>query len=157
MQREVEAVRAKTDQLPRPLVFCEEWGKPLIASQPWVAELVDAAGGKFIVEPGKQIESDSVAELDPEVLIASWCGAGDRVPLEKIVTQRDWDGINAVHHRRVYCIRDEFLNTPAPTLMKGLRCLTAAIHPDVFAVPVGLRQIAATSASSSGTSTQRVL
>ena len=33
---------------PQPLVYCEEWGKPLIASQPWVAELVAAAGGRFL-------------------------------------------------------------------------------------------------------------
>src|SRR5579864_5313060 len=41
MQRRIDAVRALTAGVKRPLVFCEEWGKPLIASQPWVAELVE--------------------------------------------------------------------------------------------------------------------
>jgi iron complex transport system substrate-binding protein len=157
MQHEIEAVRAKAKDLLKPRVFCEEWGKPLIASQPWVAELVDVAGGRFIVEPGKQIEFEAVAGFDPEILIASWCGAGDRVPLEKIVRQRHWEEMSAAQHRRVYAIRDEFLNTPAPTLLKGLQCLAAAIHPEVFVAPVGLRQIAADWISRSGTSTQRVL
>src|SRR5689334_2909664 len=40
MQREIEALRARVTSEQRPRVFCEEWGKPLIASQPWVAELV---------------------------------------------------------------------------------------------------------------------
>src|SRR5215510_7195354 len=50
MQREIEAVRSKAEHVQRPRVFAEEWGKPLIASQPWVAELVGAAGGEFVGE-----------------------------------------------------------------------------------------------------------
>lgn len=141
MQREIEAVGCRTREAPKPRVFCEEWGKPLIASQPWVAELVEAAGGQFVGEPGKPINAEKVAQLDPDVLIAAWCGAGDRVPLEKIVRQRGWDAIRALQNRRVYAIRDEFLNTPAPTLLKGLHCLAAAIHPELFPQPIGLRQI----------------
>src|ERR1041385_7847524 len=53
MRYEIAQVRAKTSTLTRPLVYCEEWGKPLILSQPWVAELVDAAGGNFFGDPGK--------------------------------------------------------------------------------------------------------
>ena len=43
----------KTVGAERPLVYCEEWGKPLILSQTWVAELVEAAGGRFFGQPGK--------------------------------------------------------------------------------------------------------
>jgi iron complex transport system substrate-binding protein len=43
----------------------------------------------------------------------------------------------------VYCVRDELLNTPAPTLLEGLRALEAAIHPELFPLlPAGLRRIA---------------
>src|ERR1700678_3854529 len=84
MQQRIEDVRARTMGRPRPKVFCEEWGKPLIASQPWVAELVEAAGGEFLGAPGRQISVEEVARMNPEVLIAAWCGAGDRVPLEKM-------------------------------------------------------------------------
>src|ERR1700730_10551862 len=42
MEQRIEQVRARTAGLPRPRVFCEEWGKPLIACQAWVAELVEA-------------------------------------------------------------------------------------------------------------------
>jgi iron complex transport system substrate-binding protein len=40
--------------------------------------------------------------------------------------------MQAVKQDRVYCINDEYLNTPAPTLMHGLRALAAAIHPEHF-------------------------
>ena len=141
MQQQIEHVRARTAGLPRPRVFCEEWGKPLIASQAWVAELVEAAGGEFVGAPGRQISAQDVAGMDPDIVIAAWCGAGDRVPLEKIVLERNWQGTRAARAARVYCIRDEYLNTPAPTLLRGLDALAFAIHPERFAVTEGIRQI----------------
>ena len=139
MKREIEDVRAQAESDGRPRVFCEEWGKPLIASQPWVAELVDAAGGEFIGEPGQQQRFEAILEADPEILIAAWCGAGDRVPLEKITADRGWGQMRAVRSGRVYCISDELLNTPAPTLIQGLKALAAAIHPERFPQSPGLR------------------
>jgi iron complex transport system substrate-binding protein len=141
MQDRIEKVRARTTGLPRPRVFCEEWGKPLIASQTWVAELVEAAGGDFLGAPGRQISFEEVACMDPDILIAAWCGAGDRVPLEKILSDRHWQGTAAGRGLRVYCIRDEFLNTPAPSLLRGMDALAFAIHPEVFACTEGIRQI----------------
>lgn len=141
MQQGIAAVREKTRHRPRPRVFCEEWGKPLIRSQAWVAELVSAAGGEFLGAPGAQTTPDAVLAEDPEVVIAAWCGAGDRVPLEKLVNERYWSSMAAARQGRVFCIRDEFLNTPAPTLLHGLHALAAAIHPEVFPQPPGLRSI----------------
>jgi iron complex transport system substrate-binding protein len=142
MQQEIEAVRAQTDgKNKRPRVFCEEWGKPLITSQGWVAELVAAAGGEFLGDPGSRRPPEAVLADDPEVLIAAWCGAGDRVPLEKLVRDRGWSKMSAVRNGRVFCIRDELLNTPAPTLVGGLRALAAAVHPQHFPQPDGLRCI----------------
>src|SRR6202521_47153 len=173
MQQEIEAVRRQTDGARRPRVFCEEWGeplicsqpwgaelvaaagggagrprgfgeeggKPLICSQPWVAELVAAAGGEFVGTPGKQTSAVAVLSENPDVVVAAWCGAGDRVPLDKIIRDRGWEQMRAAKENRVYCIRDEFLNTPAPTLVQGLRALAAAIHPEDFPQPAGLRCI----------------
>jgi iron complex transport system substrate-binding protein len=146
MQGEIENVRARvnaaqTNGKNRPRVFCEEWGKPLIASQKWVAELVEAAGGEFMGDPGLQRSPESVLRQSPEVWIAAWCGAGDRVPLEKVVRDRGWGKMCAVESGRAYCVRDELLNTPAPTLVFGLRALAAAIHPDYFPQPDGLKCI----------------
>ena len=60
---------------------------------------------------------------------------------ERIVRDRGWQEMPAVRAGRVYCISDELLNTPAPTLVHGLRALAAAIHPDAFPQPEGLRCI----------------
>ena len=132
MQTQIEAFRRKTALLPRKRVFCEEWGKPILTSQPWVAELVAAAGGEFLGKPGAQYSAEEVAQLDPEVIIAAWCGAGDRVPIERIVRERGWSGTTAATNSQLYCISDELLNTPAPTLISGLHGLAITIHPEAF-------------------------
>ena len=141
MREQIERVRSRTRDLPRARVFCEEWGKPLIASQPWVAELIEAAGGESIGTPGTKIDPADVEAAAPEVLIAAWCGAGDRVPLKKLLETRNWHALPAAKAGRVYCVRDEYLNTPAPTLIHGLRALAAAIHPEHFPQVEGLRWI----------------
>jgi iron complex transport system substrate-binding protein len=139
MREEIETVRVTTSGADKPTVFCEEWGKPLIASQPWVAELVEAAGGQFVGTPAAHTTAEAIVAANPDVFIAAWCGAGDRVPLQKIVRDRGWTELKAVQTKRVYCIRDEFLNTPGPTLMQGLRALAYALHPELFAKPSGIR------------------
>jgi iron complex transport system substrate-binding protein len=120
----------------KPLVYCEEWGKPLIHSQGWVAELIKAANGTFLGTPGSHTSAEAIAELaedaQPDVLLFAWCGAGNRVPLERVIEQRNWHHLRAVRDRRVFCIPDEYLNTPAPTLLRGLACIASALYPDLF-------------------------
>jgi iron complex transport system substrate-binding protein len=141
MQASIEDMRRQTATLPSKRVFCEEWGKPIITSQSWVAELVQAAGGEFMGKAGAQCSTEEVARMDPEVIIAAWCGAGDRVPLAKIASGRGWAETAAVRNGQIYCVSDELLNTPAPTLVAGLRALAGAIHPEVFGSQAGLRSI----------------
>src|SRR5262249_2697431 len=141
MQEEIACVRNRTKNLRKPRVFCEEWGKPLIASQPWVAELIEAAGGDFVGNPGVQTTFAAIEFLGAGGLISAWCGGGGRGALEKIIHARSWENVPAVKTGRVYCIRDEYLNTPAPTLVCGLRALAATIHPKCFPHVEGLRCI----------------
>ena len=141
VQQHIAGVRERTAGIPKRRVFCEEWGKPIIASQTWVRELIEAAGGEFVGIPGGQISPEDIFQQDPEIIIASWCGAGDRVPLQKIIADRGWQQTSAARNGRVFCIRDEFLNTPAPTLLQGLGALAFAIHPERFPRTQGIRRI----------------
>ena len=141
MQEEIRLARERTRGLPRRRVFAEEWGKPIIHSQAWIAELVEAAGGEFVGQPGKHTDAATVAAADPDVILAAWCGAGDRVPLEKIMRDRGWAELKAVRSRRVFCVRDELFNTPGPTLIEGLRAILGALHPEYFEQAAGIRQI----------------
>jgi iron complex transport system substrate-binding protein len=141
MQCAIEQTRARTSAHERPLVYCEEWGKPLIRSQHWVAELVEAAGGTFAGEPGSHATPEAIAAADPDVLLFAWCGAGSRVPLERVIAQRNWQHLRAVRAGCVYCIPDEYLNTPGPRLLEGLTCIASAIHPQQVPVHPQLVQL----------------
>lgn len=141
MRDDVSAVRRQKAGLPKPSVYCEEWGKPPIHSQLWVKELVEAAGGRFVGEPGSRTTFEAVAEADPDLVIAAWCGAGDRVPLEKLAARPGWERMRAVREGRVYCIPDEWLNTPAPTLLEGLRALASVVQPERFGAVDGVRRL----------------
>ena len=129
MQSTIDQTRTTINSTHRPTVYCEEWGKPLIHSQHWVAELVEAAGGHYLGEPGSHTTPEVIATANPDVLLFAWCGAGNRVPLARVIEQRNWRHLSAVQNRSVFCIPDEFLNTPGPTLLEGLACIAAAIHP----------------------------
>jgi iron complex transport system substrate-binding protein len=135
MQRTIDDTCVRTAHLApaeKPLIYCEEWGKPLIHSQHWVAELVEAAGGRFLGTPGSHTTAKEIAAADPDVLLFAWCGAGDRVPLDRVIVQRNWQSLRAVRAGRVHCIPDEYLNTPAPTLLQGLACIATAAFPELF-------------------------
>jgi iron complex transport system substrate-binding protein len=125
-------IRTRTAPLPKPRVYCEEWGKPLIHSQRWAAELVEAAGGIFLGTPGAHTDADTIAAANPDVLLFAWCGAGNRVPLARVIDQRHWHPLTAVREKRVFCIPDSLLNTPAPTLLEGLAAVARALHPTAF-------------------------
>jgi iron complex transport system substrate-binding protein len=134
MQRAIAAVsRLALQSNQRPLVYCEEWGKPLIHSQFWVKELVEAAGGAFLGEAGKVTDAKTIAVSDPEVIALGWCGAGNRVPVQRVIAMRGWHALRAVRAGRVACIPDELLNTPAPSLVEGLSALAKLVHPELFA------------------------
>jgi iron complex transport system substrate-binding protein len=136
IREEVDAVRARAAQANRRTVFCEEWGKPIMVSQPWVAELVEAAGGTFLGTPGGTALAKGIRTDDPDVVVFAWCGAGDRVPMEKLVFEREWQGMRAVETGAVFAIRDEFLTTPGPPLVTGLLAVAHAIHPEMFPAPL---------------------
>ncbi len=64
------------------------------------------------------------------------------LPLEKTILLRvGWQELPAGKSRRVFCISDELLNTPAPTLVQGLQALAWAIHPELFTRPEGIRAL----------------
>jgi iron complex transport system substrate-binding protein len=132
MEAAITHVREAAAKLPKKKIYCEEWGKPLIHSQGWVAELIEAAGGEFLGTPGAHTDPATIAAADPDILLFAWCGAGDRVPLARTIEQRQWQHLRAVQNKAVFCIPDEYLNTPAITLLEGLACIAHALHPQLF-------------------------
>ncbi len=132
MQSTIEATRHRSEQRTHtPIVYCEEWGKPLIHSQSWVAELIEVAGGEYLGEPGAHTTAEAIANADPDVLLFSWCGAGNRVPLERVIEQRNWHHLKAVPRTPSLLHPRPVPQHPSPHLLEGLACIAATTHPNL--------------------------
>ncbi len=118
----------------RPRVYCEVWPNPIRTCEHWVAEMVEAAGGEFVPLPaGRRVTPEEIIAADPEIIILAWAATGERAKPEAVRKRPGWDKIRAVRENRIHVIRDEWLNTPAPVLLRGLEALAAVLHPEIFA------------------------
>ena len=123
---EREALRGGAGR--RVCVYCEAWPKPRISSPPWVAELVEIAGGKMVVAAGERVTDEDVARAKPELIVLAWAATGGRAKVATALRNPAWRDVPAVKNGRVVVIRDEWLNTPGPPLVLGARELARAIR-----------------------------
>jgi iron complex transport system substrate-binding protein len=124
MQREFAAIERESKKQKQNLrVYCEAWPNPRISSPPWVAELVNICGGQMVLPAGQKVTDEQVAEAKPDVIVLAWAATGEKASPNKAYEELAWQEIPAIRNRRVYVIRDEWLNTPGPPLLDGARAL----------------------------------
>jgi iron complex transport system substrate-binding protein len=120
----------------RPRVYFEEWDDPLISGIGWVSELIEIAGGVDILPELRACKSakerivapDTVRELAPDVILASWCGK--KVKVDRIRNRPGWDAIPAVRNSRIVEIKSPLILQPGPAaLTDGLDAIVAALWP----------------------------
>ena len=109
-------------------VYCEAWSNPRISSPPWVAELVEIAGGHMVLPAGCTVTDEQVAAADPEIIVLAWAATGAKAKPQIAYQVEAWKSVAAIRSRRVHVIRDELLNTPAPPLVKGAQELAKLIR-----------------------------
>ena len=128
MQQGFNQVKKKAALLPkRPKLYIEEWHEPPMASGNWVPEIARFSGGdQFPIQPGelsRKVSLEEVQQHDPDLIVISWCGAGD-LPEASILTGRpEWDSLRAVREGNVRVLDDTLLNRPGPRLVEGAQRL----------------------------------
>jgi iron complex transport system substrate-binding protein len=128
----LDAIAAESTGQPRPRVFFEEWHDPLISGTPG-EELVEIAGGEPIFEfrgehdaRNRIVTPQAVAERDPEVVIASWCGR--KVNKEWIRARLGWGFVAAIRDGQVHEVKSTIILQPGPAaLTDGVRRLREII------------------------------
>jgi iron complex transport system substrate-binding protein len=143
----LDEIRRRAAALPRrPRTFFEEWPDPLISGICWVDELVEIAGGQPLfpelrsgrLAKDRILVPDRVAALDPEVIVASWCGKG--VKKRTIEDRPGWEQTSAVRNGHVYEIRSTYILQPGPaSLTEGVRQLHACIARAASLPAAGIR------------------
>jgi iron complex transport system substrate-binding protein len=127
----LDGIRDAASRFPhRRRVFFEEWDAPLISGIRWVEELVEIAGGAPIfpelasaaLAKDRIVDPAAVAQRDPEVIFASWCGK--KMKKATIVSRPGWDHVSAVRDDRIYEIKSTYILQPGPaSLTDGVRQL----------------------------------
>jgi iron complex transport system substrate-binding protein len=131
----LDAIRASAARFPfRPRVFFEEWDDPLISGISWVEELTEIAGGTPLF-PGLRtaslakdriVSADAVAALDPQAVLASWCGKAVRK--RTIVERPGWSRVSAVREGHIYEVKSTYILQPGPaSLTEGVRQIHALL------------------------------
>jgi len=129
MRREFDTIRQKARRTKRRVrVYAEAWPNPRISSPPWVAEIVQIAGGQMVVPAGEKLTDEQVAAARPDAIILAWAATGSKADAKKSVELAEWRDVPAIRNRRVHVISDELLNTPGPPLMQGARQLFHLLH-----------------------------
>jgi len=120
--------KARERRAAKPRVYCEAWPNPRISSPPWVAELVEMAGGRPAVPGGQRVTDEQVARARPDVILLAWTATGTKADPRRALNLPEWREVPAVRAGRVFVISDELLNTPSPILVRGMRELAHAIR-----------------------------
>jgi iron complex transport system substrate-binding protein len=123
LEQNVRRLAAENASLPkRPRVFFEEWHEPLISGIRWCSELVELLGGDDVCAESRKEQGakgriytpEVVAQRDPELVIASWCGR--KAKKEKIVARPGWSEVTAVKTDQLYEVKSAFVLQPGPAL-----------------------------------------
>ncbi|MBI1858626.1 MAG: cobalamin-binding protein [Candidatus Melainabacteria bacterium] len=111
----------------KPKVYIEEWHDPPTISGNWIPEMVQIAGGDYgLLETGKRsipVSIDKLFEYNPEKIIISWCGFGEKVDSIQVLNRSGWDSIKAIKEKDILVIDDSLLNRPGPRIVEGARKL----------------------------------
>lgn len=124
MKKEFKIIQKVNKKKPR--VYCEEWHKPPTVSGNWVPRIIGYAGGISLCPEGKisyPVSSQDVKDFDPDLILLSLCGFGNKAKKEFVTKRKDWQDIRTVKNGNIFVIHDSLLNRPGPRLVEGAKWL----------------------------------
>jgi iron complex transport system substrate-binding protein len=145
LEQRISAVCEKVAKLSvRPRVACLEWFDPIYAAGHWVPEMVELAGGQYVLgrkgEPSAKMDWNKVVEFAPDVIVLMPCGFDVTRTLREAPGLKKldrWHDLPAVKAGKVFAVNGHgFFSRPGPRLVDGLEILAHIIHPEIFPMEV---------------------
>ena len=139
IQKQIDAVSAKTQSAAKPRVFHEVDASDLTkmytaGPRSFIDDLITVAGGVNIAAGAKTqyptISAEEVVKADPEVVILGDSGYGTTV--DQVVARPGWSAMSAVKNKRVYPVPGNLFSRPGPRV--GIAALEYAklVHPELY-------------------------
>tara|TARA_S200000501_G_scaffold277587_1_gene261415 strand:- start:557 stop:1348 length:792 start_codon:yes stop_codon:yes gene_type:complete len=132
----IEEVKQRSLELEyRPKVYFEEWDQPTFSAIRWVSEIIEIAGGDDVfseksfgkLASEREIQWEDVIEMNPDIILASWCGKP--VDIDSMKKRPGWDSITAVKEDKIHELDPSIILQPGPAcLTEGLRVIETLIH-----------------------------
>ncbi len=135
MKERINRLKIRTENLEKIKIYAEEWHKPPFVCGNWIPDLIEIANGIGLSEKAKrsrEVSSKEVVEFNPEVIVLTWCGFGDKAKVDWVRLRPNWDKINAIKNNKIFPFDDSYLNRPGPRIVEGLEKLTRVMHPEIF-------------------------
>jgi iron complex transport system substrate-binding protein len=143
MHASLDALRAKTERLPRRTVLLSVSRTPGTLSDLYVAtggsyliDLVEIAGGQSVVEPAQRgyekISKEAILTLNPEVIIDLVHGSKARFGEHAADVWNDLPELRAVREKHVYPVDDQFIPHPSQFVTRTAEAFAHIIHPELF-------------------------
>lgn len=127
VRRSLEAVRARAPRQPTLSVFWYAWPSPIITigAGSYLDELISLAGAHNVfsdlAQPSPQVTLESVAERNPDLILAGPVAAG------RLHADVRWRSVRAVREGRVFVFDTSLVGRPGVRLGEGARSLRALI------------------------------
>jgi iron complex transport system substrate-binding protein len=139
----VEAVRARTRELPRRRVLCVVDRVPgtlrdLYSAAPgsFLSQLIEIAGGESIAPPAKtgwgKMQKEAVVALDPDIIIDMVQGASGSLAEDPKAVWQELPHLRAVREGKIYPLRDTSVLHPSQFVGDTARKFAELIHPEAF-------------------------
>jgi iron complex transport system substrate-binding protein len=131
LQRRIDAVKARTQNLPSPRVFMPIWYDPIttIGKNAFITEIIAAAGGRSVTDDlpteWPQISMEVVLERAPDALLLV---RGGKTTLKVLESRPGWDSMTAIKAHRAYYV-DDRINFASPVAIDALEDLAKQFHP----------------------------
>lgn len=143
LDKRIEVITAKTRPIlekNKPSVVALEWIEPLMGAGNWIPEIIEMAGGNFVLGNAGQhspyITWDELLKADPDVIIIMPCGFDlERTHQEAQILKNhsEWKNLQAVKEGKVFITDgNAYFNRPGPRLVDSLEILAEILHPEMF-------------------------
>jgi iron complex transport system substrate-binding protein len=143
LQKRLDFLARKIENLPRPRTLMLEWLEPFFAPGHWVLEQVKFAGGDYsfgnLGKPSTTTTIEEIAAYAPEAIVLIPCGYYIADILRQVPNTKfpaAWYDLPAVKNGAVWAVdATSYFSRPAPRVVEGAEILSRILHPNVFGAP----------------------